>query len=132
MNELYPDLFRSPSDVQAGGTQFVGGTFGHSYVATSESSELDFEWEGRLGFRFPETMSEEEAKATLSELADRFGIGARVRSHLIIDGLPAQVVSAILPQLQDIAEYETRMWQVRREVKGPDVHERWVSLPITG
>ena len=114
------------------GTSVFSSAFGHAYVTESPRARLDFEWEGRLSFRFAQTMTEEEARRALADLATRAGLTAGIQCHLIIDALPLEVMPTILPQLQDIAEYEIRMWQVRSEVTGPDIHERWVSLPITG
>jgi hypothetical protein len=48
----------------------------------------------------------------------------------IIIGLPDEVVSTVAPQLEEIAEYETKMAAIRREMAGPDIRERWISLPI--
>jgi hypothetical protein len=100
-------------------------------TAETERAQLDYEWGARLRFRAADTMTEEEARSCFDELAEYLSLAARIRCHVIVDSLPVQVIPEILPQLQDIAEYEVRMWQVRREVEGPDIHDRWVSLPVT-
>ncbi len=49
----------------------------------------------------------------------------------IIRDLPDEVVPKVLPQLQEIAEYETRMWRIRQEPVKPELTTTWISLPIT-
>lgn len=91
-----------------------------------EGARVDLRSDWELRFEYPATWTEAEARATLAGLAP-----ARALCHLIISSLPADVVPVILPQLKDMAEYETRIWQLRQERVPAQAHEKWISLPIT-
>jgi hypothetical protein len=126
MTELsIPEMGYVITDLDMGGTHLA--TQRCADEAATESAQLGFE--ATLRYRFPVTMTEAEVRDTLVELANR--LGARAQCHLIIDAVPREVIPTMLPQLWEMAEYEVRMWQVRQEVEGPDIRERWVSLPIT-
>jgi hypothetical protein len=112
-----------------GANSFLTWRFAHADWAESEHARLEFELEGQLSFRLSRTMTEDEMKHHFVQLAEH--LAARTQAHLIIESVPAEVLPAILPQLQDMADYEIRMWQVRQKIEGPDIRERWVSLPIT-
>lgn len=129
MSELSPVSIAHAIETTTGPTNFMTRTFGEADAAAAEHARLDFELEGRLSLRFPATMTEAEVTHTFIQLAQR--LAARTQCHLIIESVPLEVMAAILPQLQDMAEYEVRMWRVRQEVEGPDIRERWISLPIT-
>jgi hypothetical protein len=92
----------------------------------SRGAMLEMEWSGTFRFHRPATWTHEEARA---ELAAMLATMARARCMAIIVGLPDDVVSVVAPQLEEICEYETRMAHVRKEVAGPDIKERWISLP---
>jgi len=125
-SDLYLDLAKSENT-----TSLMTGTatFIDADIAEAEHARLDLEIRGQLRFRYPETMTQAEAAETLAQLARRFG--ARGQCHLVIRSIPDDVVPIILPQLQEMAEYEVRMWHVQQEVEGPDIHERWISLPAS-
>lgn len=97
-------------------------------LVSSGEANLTLEWVAALAYEHPTTWTEGEARRGFLTLYAQL---ARDECITIIRRLPAEVVPTILPQLQDMAEYETRMRRVRRELAGPDVHERRVSLPIT-
>ena len=129
MSEL--SLANSVSKVLEGMTEptmTLYGGFGEADTAEHEESRLDFELAGRLMFTPQATMTEEETRRTFSRLVGQ--MAARSQCHLLIQSAPPEIFPTILAQLQDLVEYEIRMWQVCREVEGPDVRERWVSLPI--
>lgn len=92
----------------------------------ARGAELDFE--ARLHYRFPATLTEAEMKETFVHLANL--IGARTQCHLIIDSVPIEVIPTVLTQLQDMTEYEVRMWQIREASGGPDIRERSLYFPI--
>lgn len=96
--------------------------------AASDEARVQVQWIGEIAFEHPITWTEAEAKDAFVDLSSRL---ARAQCIMIIHVLPSQVLPTILPQLQEMAEYETRMWEVRQQISGPDIHERWVSLPIT-
>lgn len=100
----------------------------YAEAAASAGARLDVEWDARITYEHPATLTEAEARDALLELS-----GHLARSHclMIIRSLPEEVIPVVLPQLQEMAEYEVRMWQVREELPGPDIHESWLSLPIT-
>ncbi len=87
---------------------------------------LEMEWAGTLRFQQPATWTHEEARAGLVTMLSNM---ARARCMAIIVGLPDEVVPFIAPQLEEIAEYEIKMAAVRRDALGPDIKERWISLP---
>ena len=130
MTDLLPVGFPRMMEAETEGTRLLEKSLGLWYTARTQRAQLDYEWQARWSLCVAETMTEEETRQSFEQLAEYLGLAARIRCHLIIDSVPAEVIPAILPQLQDIAEYEVRMWQVRREVEGPDIHERWVSLPV--
>ena len=96
--------------------------------AASEEARLDFEWQTTVSFTHPSTWTQAETEEQFVELAARM---ARAQSIELIKRVPAAVMPIIWPQLEELAEYETRMWQVRKQLSGPDILERWISLPIT-
>ena len=100
----------------------------HAEAAGSGQARLAFEWDARITFEHLATFTEAEAKEAWVKLVTGL---ARSRCLMIIGSLPEEVVPIVLPQLQEMAEYEVRMWQVREELPGPGIHESWLSLPIT-
>lgn len=96
-------------------------------AAESRGATLEMEWSSTMRFLRPATWTHEEARA---ELVTMLSNSARARCMAIIIGLPDEVVSTVAPQLEEIAEYETKMAAIRREMAGPDIRERWISLPI--
>ncbi|MBI2764919.1 MAG: hypothetical protein HYX53_03295 [Chloroflexi bacterium] len=88
---------------------------------------LEMEWAGTLRFHQPATWTHEEARSGLVTMLSNM---ARARCMAIIAGLPDEVVTSVAPQLEEIAEYETKMAAIRREAVGPDIKERWISLPV--
>lgn len=112
-----------------GAADFLTGTFTDADWAESGHARLEFELEGQLKFRFSRTLTEAETRRHLVQLIGR--LAPRTQAHLIIESVPLEVLPVMLPQLRDMAEHEIRMWQIRQEVEGPDIRERWVSLPIT-
>jgi len=94
---------------------------------TLNGAQLDLEWDVQAHYFCPETFTEAEAEETLAEM---LAMHARSKCMLIIRALPDAVVSLVLPQLEEIADYETRMWEKRRAVSSPSITERWVSLPL--
>jgi hypothetical protein len=97
-------------------------------AAASGEARLGIEWDTQITFEHPATFTEAEAREAFLHLAARL---ARSQCLMIIRTLPAEVIPVVLPQLQEMAEYEVRMWQVREELSGPDIQESWISLPIT-
>lgn len=97
-------------------------------ATASGEARLGIEWDTQITFEHPATFTEAEAREAFVHLSGRL---ARAQCIMIISSLPPQVVPTILPQLQEMAEYELRMSQVREELPGPDIHESWLSLPIT-
>ena len=96
--------------------------------ASSGEANLTVEWVGKVRYEHPATWTEAEAKRQFLRLSAQV---ARDQCMHIIELLPAEVVPTILPQLQDLAEYEIRMQRVREEVQRPGITESWISLPIT-
>lgn len=125
MSEMIPANMRQVTVPEAGMTNLLAREYAD--VAVGEDARLDFE--ARLSYRFPVTMTEKEVRDEFIQLISR--LGAITQCHLIIDSVPLGVIPTILPQLREMAEYESRMWHVRRELSGPDIRERWISLPIT-
>ena len=127
MTELLPlmGLDDTTTDIDVEAARYL--TRSHLDVATTEDALLGFN--STLGYRFPVTMTEAEARQTFSQLMS--DLGAHAQCHLIIDSIPLDVIPTILPQVRDIAEYEVRMWQVRQQLSAPDISERLVALPIT-
>lgn len=96
--------------------------------ATSGSASLTVEWDDHWTYDRPETWTEEEEVRVFKILIKEL---QRWQCHDLIDGLPEAVVPVVLRQLQDIAEYETRLWKATNNpgfLAGS--RERWVSLPI--
>lgn len=85
-----------------------------------------FEWELGGRFRHPATWTQQEARAGLAALIWNMD---RARCLTIIAGLPDELVTVVRPQLEEIVEYEARMAVARHEATGPDIKERWISLP---
>jgi hypothetical protein len=100
----------------------------HADAADWGQARLAIEWDINVTFEHPATFTEAEAKQAFLQLAARL---ARSRCLMIVRSLPEEVIPAVLPQLQEMAEYEVRMAQVREELSGPDIQESWISLPIT-
>jgi hypothetical protein len=100
----------------------------HADAAGWGRARLAIEWDTRITFEHPATFTEAEARDAFLQLAARLG---RSQCLMIVRSLPEEVIALVLPQLQEMAEYEVRMWQVREEVPGPDIQESWLSLPIT-
>ena len=95
--------------------------------ARSDDASLDSALEWSLRFEHPETWTDDEARTAFVELLAKH---ARARCHVIIAALQDEIVPIVLPQLEQIASYETRMWRVRNEPATPEIKERWVSLPL--
>ena len=127
MNELLPYEMTSTVE-EAGGTRIwrIHGTRQLDSVEAG-GAQIDFGWEAHISFKHPGTWTDAEARDVFIELGASL---ARARSFMVVASLPDEVMSAILPQLEDMADYEIRMWQVRQEVEGPDIEERWISLPM--
>ena len=102
--------------------------FWHTESAVLDEARLDFEWLTSVHFTHPSTWTQEEVERSFVQLAARM---ARAQSIELLKTVPDPVMPVILPQLRELAEYEVRMWNVRQEVQGPDIRERWISLPIT-
>ena len=128
MNELIPAEFTDTIEEVTGSQVRSVKGFRRVESAASEEARLEFEWQTQVSFAHPATWTQAEAQTAFLELAARM---ARAQSIELIKRVPAAVMPVIWPQLQDMAEYEIRMWQVRRELSGPDISERWISLPIT-
>lgn len=92
----------------------------------SGGAALEMEWAGTLRFRWPATWTQEEARAGFGTMLSNM---ARARCMAIVLGLPDEVVPVVAPQLEEMAEYETKMSALRSEAIGPDIKERWISLP---
>lgn len=92
----------------------------------SADARLQMKWSGTLRFHRPATWTQDEARAEFLTMASNM---ARTRCMWIVVRLSDDVVQLVAPQLEEIAEYETRMAAVRREAVGPDIKERWISLP---
>lgn len=101
-------------------------TLNSTDAVESGGATLEMEWAGTLRFHRPATWTHEEARAELLTMLSNM---ARARCMSVIVGLPDDVVPVVAPQLEEIAEYETHMASVRREALGPDIKERWISLP---
>ncbi len=103
----------------------------HSIIKGESSSsgeaQIDVEWVTNVVYTHPPTWTQEEAAAQFVGL---FADLARTRSIQIIGGLPDAVAPVILPQLEEIVDYEMRSWLTGRELREPGIKERWVSLPI--
>jgi hypothetical protein len=97
-------------------------------AASSGDANLTLEWVGKMRYEHPATWTEAEAKRHFLRLSAQ---AARNLCIDIIELLPAEVVPTILPQLEDLAEYEIRMQRVREEAQRPGITETWISLPIT-
>lgn len=128
MRELLPAEFTDTLEEATGREVRRMRGFSDAESAASEEARLDFRWQTTVSFTHPATWTQAEARRAFVELAARM---ARAQSIELIRQLPSAVVPTIWPQLQDIAEYEVRMWKLRQEVEGPDIRERWISLPIT-
>ena len=102
--------------------------FRHAESTVLDEARLDFEWLTRVHFTHPSTWTQEEVERSFAQLAARM---ARAQSIELLKAVPDSVMPVIWPQLRELAEYEVRMWHVRQEVQGPDIRERWISLPIT-
>lgn len=101
--------------------------FGHSDLARFRDAVLEINWEGRVRLSHPGTWTLDERREAMSEMAASL---AKVYCILLVQSLPEPVVSAVLPQLQEVAEHELRMWHVGQRLEGPDITERRVFLPI--
>ena len=97
----------------------------HNLVHSSSAGSNKLDW--WVTFSHPRTLTESEAKKALFELLAE---SVRAQCHLIIHSLPNEILPTILPQLQEMAEYELRIWTIREKFEGPDIHERWLSLPM--
>ena len=118
----FTNLVRAHEDTKA--HNFPG--FGSTGAVEARGATLEMEWSGLLRFRRPATWTHDEARAEFLTMLSNM---ARARCMAIIIGLPDEVVTVVAPQFEEIAEYETRMAAVRHEVTGPDILERWISLP---
>lgn len=93
--------------------------------AVSGRARVDFEWWAT--FTHPGTWTDDEAKGSLRELLAE---SARARCLVLLCSLPEEIVPIVLPQLEEMINYELHVLRVRKEVEGPDIQERWVSLPV--
>lgn len=128
MNELLPTEITSTVEEAADIKTWRIRGLRHIDSVEASDARIDFEWQAHINFTHPGTWTEAEAKSVFLELAASL---ARAQSFVIIHSLPDEVVPSILPQLQEMAEYEVRMWRLREEVEGPEIRERWISLPVT-
>ena len=99
---------------------------GIAETTTDGNSELTSEWTLSLAFSHPGTLTEAEARDTFNLLMAR---QARTRCHLIIEQLSDNVVTIVLPQLEELAAYEEKIYQLRKEKHLPNIRERWIALP---
>jgi len=102
-------------------------TFDGRNVAGTAQAYLEIEWVANVSFTYPQTWTESEAREELSRLLAN---PVRERCHRIIDEIPDEVVLRVLPQIQEIADYEFRAWHGRHRMALPNTSERCVSLPI--
>ena len=128
MNEWLPVKATDTLDEMCGTIRRRAARLPHVDAVGSGQARVSVEWDTHITFEHPATFTEAEAREEFLQLAARL---ARSRCLMIIGSLPEEVVPVVLPQLQEMAEYEVRMWQVREELPGPDIHESWLSLPIT-
>lgn len=89
-----------------------------SEAVSRETTELvsGFTWD--LSFRHPDTLTEEEAREELNAFVHEVMTTqgqALTRCLMIFAQLPEPVVPSVLDQFQEIADYETRIWQFRTE-----------------
>ena len=98
----------------------------HETVA-SRGAFLKFELSGTVKLQWPSTWTNEEARAELMTMLSKT---ARVRCFAIIAALPDDVVPILVPQLEEIAEYETNIATLRARSQGPDILENLVLLPV--
>jgi len=132
MNELLPvELTDTLDEVSeaAGAAGTCGWFLRRSLRESAEcvGARLDVAVGWEIMFQYDAPLTQAEASERLHELLASM---LRHRCLSIIRSLPTEVVPAILPQLQDIAEYETRMWQRRTEISQPSIREEWLALPI--
>jgi hypothetical protein len=128
MNEWLPVKATDTLDEVCDSMRRRAARLPHADAAGSGQARLAVEWDTHITFEHPATFTEAEAKEAFLQLAARL---ARSQCLMIIRTLPEEVVPVVFPQLQEVAEYEVRMWQVREELGRPDIHESWLSLPIT-
>ncbi len=127
MTDLLPVVSTSTVEETLGPHVRRARKFIHRESSGSGKARIDVEWVTSVYYTHPSTWTQEEAAAEFAELlADM----ARAQSIQLISNLPDAVVPVVLPQLEEIAQYEAQMWQARRELEGPSINERWVALPI--
>lgn len=95
--------------------------------AVSKGAQLDCAFEGQIRFSHPRTWTTDEVQEAATALMTQL---ARAKCHLIIEALPSAILPDILPQLEGMAAYEARMWQLRQESSGPDIREAHALLPF--
>jgi len=128
MNEWLPAKATDTLDEICESVRRRGFRLAHGDAVGSGQARLAVQWDARITFEHPATFTEAEAREAFLQLAARL---ARRQCLMIIRSLPEEVIPVVLPQLQEMAEYEVRMAQVREELSGPDIQESWISLPIT-
>ena len=95
--------------------------------------ESSLDW--TLSFAFPGTWSAEERSNELPNLVAQFldldlATFAVTKCLAVLGSVPDEVVRKVIEQLEDIAEYETRLWRKQQEPLGaPNILEQNVRLP---
>ncbi len=96
---------------QVGEQQFVESI-------TVGTTQLDSELTLKLWFHHLDTLTHEETKQefeTFLHTLKTTQMPVLTRCLMIVAGLPEPVVPTVLDQLQEIAQYETRLWHHRIE-----------------
>ena len=101
---------------------------------TLGATELESKFTWQLSFHHPETLTIEEAREHLDVLLKRAlhqQGPVLTRCFVMLGRVPKPVVSTVLDQWQDIAEYETRIWNYRVEHGGePSIGSDVRMLPV--
>ncbi len=85
---------------------------------TLGSTQLDSEVTWKLSFHHPDTLTDEETRQEFEAVVDTFirtQTSALTRCLFILGRLPRPVVTTVIDQLQEIAQYETCMWQFKAD-----------------
>ena len=127
MDDLLRLAMSQTPSLSTGSTAYHQFAFGGGDSASVSNAALQVELAGRIQYSCPGTWTHEEIVASFNQMLP---VLARAKCHMILQSLPSAVLPEILPQLQEIAEHEVRMWQVRSELSGPDIHENRRRLPI--
>ena len=97
-------------------------------LVSVEDATLSIAWDLDAQYEYPATWTNAEAQDRfIAALAQH----ARTACLMVIGQLPDDVVPIVFPQLKELAEYETRMAEVRREKFKPGIREEWKSIPIS-